>query len=198
MVHPMLNKNSNNDSLYPWGGDFNTGTYTKNVAIVLLNINYTPSYEVAIHGKLKTENIGIEKIVANVISNPNIRYIVICGEDIRGHQSGKSLICLHTNGIDENNRIIDAPGAIPYIENIDKEAIKRFQDQIEIIDYINNTNHAEINEKINQLLNFQTESFGEPYIAIQLKKETKHITNDTRALHSRITVDYMGKIEKRK
>ena len=56
--------------------------------------------------------------------------MILCGDDIRGHRSGKSLIALHKNGIDENHRIINAPGAIPYIENIGEDSINRFQKQI--------------------------------------------------------------------
>ena len=193
-----MEKTENNDvTLYPWGGDFTTGVHTSNVAVTLLNISFAPSDSIAIYGKLKTENIGIEKIVANIISNPNIRFLVICGEDIRGHRSGKSLICLHANGIDENNRIIDAPGAIPYIENIDRQAIKRFHDQIEIIDCINVLDEKQINNKIKTLLHKKTEPFGEPYIAIQIRKENEISTEDKRALHSKIMIDYMGKVKKR-
>ena len=119
---------------YPWGGEFTICSDNSCVAVVLLNIDYTPSDKVAIYGPLKTENIGVEKIVANVISNPNIRFLVICGEDIRGHRSGGSLIALNKNGIDKQHRIKDAPGAIPYIENLSEEAIDRFQSQIEIVD----------------------------------------------------------------
>lgn len=186
------------DNLYPWGGDFTTGNYQNNVALIALNINYIPHYDIAIYGKLKTENIGIEKIIANVISNPFIRFIIICGGDIRGHRSGTSLICLHKNGIDDNNRIIDAPGAIPYIENINKKAITRFQQQIEIIDLIDVVDEEVINESIKKLIDNKTESFGEPFIAIQMVKESKQSIDDTRALHSKIKINYLGKIEKRK
>ena len=82
---------------YPWGGEFITGSQDGCVAVVLLNIEYIPSDKVALYGPLKTENIGIEKIVANVISNPHIRYLVVCGDDIRGHRSGSSLIALNKN-----------------------------------------------------------------------------------------------------
>ena len=78
------------DEYYPWGGEFTECTPNGCVAVVLLNVEYTPSDRVAIYGPLKTENIGVEKIVANVISNPHIRYLVVCGEDIRGHRSGKT------------------------------------------------------------------------------------------------------------
>lgn len=181
---------------YPWDGEFTPCTPNSCVAVVLLNIDYTPPDKVAIYGPLKTENIGIEKIVANIISNPHIRYLVICGEEIRGHKPGASLIALNKKGIDKNNKIIDAPGAIPYIENLKKEAIKRFQSQIKTIDLINEKNHKKIEQTIKKLLNKPPPSYGEPYIAIKIKPK-KNIIEDKKALHSKIIIDYKGKIKKR-
>lgn len=181
---------------YPWGGEFTECNPNSSVAVVILNSNYVPSKKVAIFGPLKTENIGIEKIVANVISNPNIRFLIICGEEIRGHRSGKSLVSLHKKGIDNQNKIIDAPGAIPYIENLDKDAIKRFQKQISIIDLIDVKEKKIIDDKIDYYLNKNKESFGKPFIAIRIVKEKESI-DDKRALHSKIIVDYLGKIKKR-
>jgi len=184
------------EKYYPWGGEFTECDPNSSVAVVLLNIDYTPTDKVAVYGPLKTENIGIEKIVANIISNPNIRFLVICGEEIRGHRSGKSLVSLNKNGIDNQNKIIDAPGAIPYIENLNEEAIKRFQKQIEIVDLIDIKDKKVIDEKIDNRLNRKIESFGKPYVAIKIASETKSI-GDKRALHSKIIVDYLGKIRKR-
>lgn len=185
------------DEYYPWGGEFTVGASTGCVAVVLLNIHYEPPKTVAIYGRLKTENIGIEKIVANTISNPFLRFLVICGDDIRGHRSGSSLIALHKNGIDQNHRIIDAPGAIPYIENLKEEAIKRFQAQLNIVDLIGEKDIARIDTIINDCTQKSPPSFGEPYMAIRLKPETTIDVTDNRALHSRIIIDYRGKIKKR-
>ena len=41
------------------------------------------------------------------------------------------------------------------------------------------------------------QSFGEPYIAIRIKPETTTLLDDKRALHSKIVMDYLGKIKKR-
>jgi tetrahydromethanopterin S-methyltransferase subunit A len=150
-----------------------------------------------LYGSLKTENIGIEKIVANVISNPHIRYLVVCGDDIRGHRAGSSIIALNKNGIDEKHRIIDAPGAIPYIENLNKEAIERFQKQIEIVNLIGNRNKKEIDQVIENYIAKSPEAFGDPYIAIKIVPEIAISLEDKRALHSKIVLDYMGKIKKR-
>ena len=185
------------DNLYLWGGDFVRGDPKSCVAVVLLNTDYTPPNTVALYGSLKTENIGIEKIVANVISNPFIRYLILCGEDIRGHRSGTSLVSLHQNGIDENHRIINAPGAIPYIENIDEESISRFQQQVEIVNLLGETNHGVIAKSIQEYLAKNPGSFGEPFIAIRLQPQEKKSIDDKRALHSKIIMTYMGKIQKR-
>jgi len=184
------------EEYYPWGGEYTACTPNSCVAVVLLNTDYTPPDKVAIYGPLKTENIGIEKIVANTISNPHIRYLVICGEEIRGHKPGASLLALNKKGIDKNNRIINAPGAIPYIENLKKEAIKRFQSQIKTIDLINETNHEKIEQTIEELLKKPLPCFGDPYIAIKIKTK-KTTIDDKKALHSKIIIDYMGKIKKR-
>ena len=185
------------EQYYPWGGEFIDLNPEGSVAVVLLNIDFSPNKNVAIYGKLKTENIGIEKIVANVISNPHIRYLLICGDDIRGHRSGKSLVALSKYGIDEQNRIIDAPGAIPYIENLDVKAIERFQKQIEIIDMIGNKEKNRINEEIKKLIKKNPPIFGNPYIAIKIKPKTIKTLDDKRVIHSKIVVDYLGKIKRR-
>jgi len=186
-----------NDEYYPWSGEFTACSPDGCIAVVLLNIKYTPSDRVAIYGSLKTENIGIEKIVANVISNPYIRYLVVCGDDIRGHRSGSSLVALNKNGIDDQHKIIDAPGAIPYIENLNEEAIDRFRAQIELIDLLGVKDKKTIDKTIDEYMQKSPSSFGKPYIAIQIKPEATVVLDDKRALHSKIVLSYMGKVEKR-
>jgi tetrahydromethanopterin S-methyltransferase subunit A len=185
------------EEYYPWGGEFTACTPHGCVAVVLLNIDYTPPETIALYGSLKTENIGIEKIIANTISNPYIRFMVVCGDDIRGHRSGASLIALHKNGIDSNHRIINAPGAIPYIENLNKEAINRFQSQLTMVDLLGIKEKEKIDTTITQCLQTSPPSFGEPYIAIRIKPEATVNLTDKRALHSKILIDYRGKIKKR-
>jgi Tetrahydromethanopterin S-methyltransferase, subunit A len=35
----------------------------------------------ALSGMLQTENVGMEKMIYNIVANPNIRYIVLCGRE---------------------------------------------------------------------------------------------------------------------
>ena len=90
--------------------------------------------KVAIVGKCVTENIGIEKIIQNIVSNPYIRFLILCGKISKGHFVGQAFISLKKNGINEQKRIIGAKGNTPFLKGIDKETIERFRQQIEIID----------------------------------------------------------------
>lgn len=182
---------------YPWPGKFTACSPESSVAVVLLRTEYIPSSDVAIYGSLKTENIGIEKIIANVISNPNIRYLLVCGRDIRGHRAGSSLSALHKNGVDDNNRIIDAPGVIPYIENLPQEAIERFQKQIEIVDLIDESDEEKIDAAIQECLKKSPPPYGDPYIAVRAKPQRATLSGDKRALHAKIRIDWMGRVSKR-
>lgn len=151
--------------LYPWRGEFTVGSIDSQIAIDTLSSKLDfPPESVAIWGQHKTENLGIEKIVANVVSNPNIRYLLLCGQEVRGHRSGQSLKSLHANGIDPEGRIIGATGAVPYIENIPPEAVARFREQVELIDMIGQTDEATLQKKIAELSSVRKEPFGEPMV----------------------------------
>ena len=54
----------------------------------------------AIVGKTETENIGIDKVIKNVVANPAIRFLVVAGVESQGHQSGSALLALAQNGVD--------------------------------------------------------------------------------------------------
>jgi tetrahydromethanopterin S-methyltransferase subunit A len=90
----------------------------------------------ALSGTLQTENIGIEKIVCNIVANPNIRYLIVCGNEVEGHNSGTAVKALLENGIDERRTIIGSQAKTPYLFNIPLEAISRFRDQLTLIDLI--------------------------------------------------------------
>lgn len=88
----------------------------------------------SIVGKTETENIGIEKIIKNVLALPSIKYLILCGKDTEGHYSGNTLVSLVKNGVDLNKRVIESKGKKPVLSNITKEEVDAFRNQIEIID----------------------------------------------------------------
>ncbi|WJI09765.1 tetrahydromethanopterin S-methyltransferase subunit A [Methanobacterium sp. CWC-01] len=125
----------------------------------------------AIAGPCKTENLGIEKMLANLISNPNIRFLVLCGSEVQGHITGQSIEALHANGVDpEKRKIIDATGAIPFIENIPDEGIERFQQQMEIVSIIDVEDAAAIQSKIKECIEKDPGAFEEEAMVIEVKE----------------------------
>ena len=173
-------------TLYPWRGEFTVGSKDSQIAIDTLSSSFKfPKEKVAIWGQHKTENLGVEKIVANVVSNPNIRYLILCGDEVRGHRSGQSIQALHANGIDENGRIINARGAVPYIENVPMEAIARFQEQVEIIYMIDRTDKSLILAKIDELAAVKKPIIGEPIIVEFVEREK---TSQMKSLSGKISM----------
>lgn len=88
----------------------------------------------AISGTVQTENIGFEKIVCNVVANPNIRYLVLGGPESEGHLTGEAMKALLSNGVDEKKRIIGTDAPHPLLFNLPFELIDRFRSQITLID----------------------------------------------------------------
>ena len=84
----------------------------------------------ALSGMVQTENIGMEKMVCNIVANPNIRYIVLCGRESPGHLPGQSLLALKENGVSDTKQIIGSAAPTPYLHNIPMELIERFRNQI--------------------------------------------------------------------
>ncbi len=92
----------------------------------------------AISGTIQTENIGIEKMICNIIGNPNIRYIVLTGPESPGHSTGEAIIALIKNGIDKRKRIIGTGAPTPYLFNLPGEYVERFRKQIkEVVNLLN-------------------------------------------------------------
>lgn len=90
--------------------------------------------ETAIVGRLYTMNLGLEKLVWNVVSNPAIRYLILCGQDSQG--VSEAIVNLHDKGIDDERRIRDARGYQPYLYNLTEDEIAAFQQHVEIIDRV--------------------------------------------------------------
>ena len=157
----------------PIPGDFHVKDSEGSIAVCTLGKKIEIDAEYGIIGTCKTENIGIERVIINVISNPSIRYLILAGPEVPGHLTGKSMRSLYNSGVDPNTRkIIDAPGAIPYIENIPLEAIERFRQQVEFVDMLNQVDPEKISQKVSELLSKKSEPFPEDGMWIDFKVES--------------------------
>ncbi|UEC43283.1 MAG: Putative methyltransferase Mtx subunit A [Methanothrix sp.] len=152
----------------PLRGDYRLGNPGARIAVVTLSSHIAVEGS-AIWGPCKTENLGVEKVVANIISNSDIRFLLICGDESKGHLPGDSIIALHKNGVDADGRIIGSRGAIPFIENLPKEAIERFQRQVTLIDRIGLVDEGEIQEVVVKYRNL-SEPFPEPPMEVIRKR----------------------------
>lgn len=92
--------------------------------------------ELCIVGKTETENIGIDKIIKNTVTNPTIRFLLLAGKDPKGHQSGRTLLSLWENGVDEHLKIIGSPGRRPVLRNVTREEVEAFRGQVEVVDMV--------------------------------------------------------------
>jgi len=161
----------------PWPpvrGDYRVGDPNMGVVVVTLASQLYPR-NAAICGQCKTENLGIEKIVANVVSNCNIRFLILCGMESKGHLPGNTILALHKNGIDEQGRIIGSCGAIPFIQNLPPEAIVRFQQQVELIDCIGLEDIVQIEELITRYSRLSEPYPAKPFQVMKRKATSRQI-----------------------
>ena len=149
-------------------GDFHSGDANSPVAVVTMGSHLDEQgicdAGAALCGSCKTENLGLEKVIANVIANPNIRFVLFCGTEVKGHLSGQTFGALHKGGV-KDGRVVGAEGAIPFIENLTDAHIKRFQEQTEIVNIMESEDLGAIKAKINELKARDPGAFaGEPMV----------------------------------
>jgi tetrahydromethanopterin S-methyltransferase subunit A len=154
-------------------GDFHSGDANSPVAVVTMGSHLDEQgicdAGAALCGSCKTENLGLEKVIANIISNPNIRFVLLCGTEVKGHLSGQTLSALHKGGVKEG-RVVGAEGAIPFIENLNDAAIKRFQEQVELVNIMESEDLGAIKAKINELRARDPGAFAADPIVVEVKE----------------------------
>ncbi len=154
-------------------GDYISGDANSPVAVVTMGSHLDEKgicdAGAALCGSCKTENLGLEKVIANVIANPNIRFMLFCGTEVKGHLSGQTFGALHKNGVKEG-RVVGAEGAIPFIENLNDAAIKRFQEQTEVVNIMESEDLNAIKAKINELKARDPGAFAADPIVVEVKE----------------------------
>ncbi|MCU0914203.1 MAG: hypothetical protein MUC88_06545 [Planctomycetes bacterium] len=102
----------------------------------------------ALAGTVRTENIGLEKILGNLVANPNIRYLVVCGPESPDHLVGDALRALSRDGLDAQRRIIAARAPAPFLVSIPEEFVTRFRRQIAVLDLVNESSPDVLREAV--------------------------------------------------
>lgn len=142
----------------PLPGDYAVIRYRASVAVCTLNseglmndLARSAPDGLAIVGTMRTENLGIERVVRNVLANPNIRFLLLCGEDTRrliGHLPGQSMESLLTQGLDEKQRIVAAKGKRPFVKNVPPEHVELFRKQVRLVSMIGEQDATRIAQAI--------------------------------------------------
>ena len=169
----MADKKPTADNWPVVSGDYIVGDPESPVAVTTLashNEDIPASAGAAIAGPCKTENLGIEKVVANIISNPNIRFLILCGAEVQG--------------------ITGATGAIPFVENIPMEGVERFQQQVELVDLIDNEDGGAITAKVKECIEKDPGALEEDALVIDLDEEkAKKITIEAPSKNEELEID---------
>ncbi|KUG15414.1 n5-methyltetrahydromethanopterin:coenzyme m methyltransferase subunit a [hydrocarbon metagenome] len=181
-------------------GDFNSGDPNSPVAVMTCGSHLDEKgicdKGAAICGSCKTENLGLEKVIANIISNPNIRFLLLCGTEVKGHLAGQTMAALHAGGV-KDGRVVGAEGAIPFIENLNDAAIKRFQEQVQLVNIMESEDLGAIAAKISDLTGKDPGAFaGDPMI-VEVKEaagaeeaggEVQPMSGELALIHARMKI----------
>ncbi len=182
-------------------GDFNSGDANSPVAVMTCGSHLDEKgicdKGAAICGSCKTENLGLEKVIANIISNPNIRFLMLCGTEVKGHLAGQTMAALHKGGV-KDGRVVGAEGAIPFIENLNDAAIKRFQEQCELVNIMESEDLGAIAAKINELKGRDPGAFAADPMVIEVKEaaggaeeaggEVQPMSGELALIHARMKI----------
>ncbi len=106
---------------------------------------------VAIVGTLATANLGIERLVTNVVTNPAIGHLLVCGKDSALFSPGQSLLALARTGTTDDRRILGATGFDPVLRNLTAEHIDDFRRHINVVDRIGLDDLDTIGEQVARL-----------------------------------------------
>jgi tetrahydromethanopterin S-methyltransferase subunit A len=132
--------------------------YGASVAVCTLNseelaqaLARTAPEVLAIVGTMHAENLGIERVIRNVLANPNIRFLTLCGDDTQqfiGHLPGQTITSLFENGLDDKQPIAGAKGKRPYVKNVSAEHVRKFKEQVPLVPMIREQGIVNITEAV--------------------------------------------------
>lgn len=104
--------------------------------------------QVAIMGPLETENIGIERMVATLLEQPRIRWLILCGDERRGRYQAQALRCLFTSGIDTQGAIAGARSKRARLPTLTAEHVNAVRQQVSLYDLVGVHDVAAISEAV--------------------------------------------------
>ena len=130
----------------PYPGDYVVGNPLGSVAICTLSNRDLPARiirqgepHIAIAGRCDTENIGIEKVVLNILANSHIRWLILAGMEAPGHRAGDAFLSLKNKGVDANMRVLESASWRPVLKNLTLRDVARFREQVQLASLVGTT-----------------------------------------------------------
>lgn len=91
--------------------------------------------EIAIAGRVFTENVGVERMVQNLVGFETLRFLIVCGQET-SHRVGETILALHRDGLDRGGRVIGSTAPEPVMPNLTAEQLQVFQERVAVVDMI--------------------------------------------------------------
>lgn len=114
-----------------------------------------PSRSFSVKGNLYSGD-GIKYLLRNLLANPTIRYLVVCGNDRNG--SGEELVKLFRDGLDAGGKIKNGRTALD--EKLKKDLVEKVRKNVELVDM--RGREKEVAEKIKSLPS--KKPYGKPVV----------------------------------
>ncbi|WP_424360027.1 tetrahydromethanopterin S-methyltransferase subunit A [Methanocella sp. MCL-LM] len=132
------------------------GDPTSPVAVLTLASDYEQFHLTgyAIIGSCFTENLGVQLVITNMLKEPGIRYLIMCGQESL-HLAGHAFAALHENGVSRvgmYRKIIGCKSPLPFIDDIPEWAIDEYMDSIVQIDMLGVQDDSAIQAKIDECI----------------------------------------------
>jgi len=91
--------------------------------------------EIAVAGRVFTENVGVERMVQNLAAFAGVRFLIVCGRETP-HQVGQTILALHRHGLDQAGRVVGSDAPEPLLPNLTSDQLTAFQERVTVIDMI--------------------------------------------------------------
>jgi tetrahydromethanopterin S-methyltransferase subunit A len=102
--------------------------------------------EIAVAGRVFTENVGVERMIQNLSAFETVRFLIVCGRETR-HRVGATILALHRNGLDADRRVIGSDAPEPIMPNLTTEQLRLFQERVTVVDMIGSDDVAAVIER---------------------------------------------------
>lgn len=155
----------------PAPGHFVVGNPNSAVAVCTLSstalIDQLDTRYAAIIGRVYTPNIGLEKMIRNIVSNPKLRYLVLCGKESPVFRVGEAILQLAAHGLDAEGHIVGTCGQTAELKNLPPEVVETFRQQISLVNFIGETRPTHLNSVLAAYTARQTLPIAEQSLSLK-------------------------------